>query len=174
MHQEDERNIGVKETRAYIDMGFDIFEKDEEDNLKLVKHIPTTTKRDLFQELQLDAGKYLVIPKSSGLKMLEDQNDAGEHLDTFNRRDPIVKSIFEDLFRKFDINVNKRLSYKEFGYLGKILNLDYSEEQFQEILSEFQGKQEAKQEFLYKKGFIRFISTIFDKLDKNEILSHLN
>ena len=62
--------------------------------------------------------------------MLEDQNDAGEHLDTFNRRDPIVKSIFEDLFRKFDINVNKRLSYKEFGYLGKILNLDYSEEQF--------------------------------------------
>jgi len=46
----------------------------------------------------------------------------------------LFKSIVEDLFRKFDINCDHRLTFNEFQLLEKKINSNHTYEEFIEII----------------------------------------
>lgn len=169
IHQEDERFVGVKETRPYLDIGLAVV-RHENGVYKLIDFKNTDFEREKYLELSLEPGTYYLVPRSNGNCIYFNQESKVEVTD-FSSSNPIVTSVLHDIFEKYDIVANEFLSYKELKAFYEYIGLTLNEQQYDDIVNKF-GKKEFKNanvEGLSEKGFIN----LFYSLIENKPLSYI-
>lgn len=64
VHQEDDNNVGVKETRPNIPIGVIVLKENSDKTYEITHYEKQKNTRDIFIELSLDEGNYLFVPFS--------------------------------------------------------------------------------------------------------------
>jgi len=130
LHQEDERHLGW-DKRPYVDLSYSILKREKDGTLSIAGFADSITDRDLEQGFNLDAGNYIVVPRTTGALMTK-------HADADNTPVPIrlysggkkffnpkVYSTLRDIFRKIDLQFDGILTARELNLFGKIVNEPY-------------------------------------------------
>ena len=200
IHQEDKRNLG-SHLRSYLDAGFIVLKRDDEDEdvLEYYDHVDFERDREIFKKISFDEGSYIVVPVTSGgllQKIAHPAVKKGEN-ETLNTKQLTVKGLKEgwnevrqyysgtifDVFRKIDIAMNGILSAAELNQFGMILDdekfkkirqIDFKSKKFKDISCTTDG--------LTRFGFMQFlfinykpeeIATMLSKLGYDEKLTSL-
>lgn len=129
VHQEDERNYGASEARPYLDIGFALLKQDEDSQeFELQGFAETKQRRENQKEFELEAGKYIVVPRTIGGYLQPAEQtvtpDWGDltledrlGIETFN---PFFRGLVYDIFNKTDVGGNRTLDAGELNILGEI------------------------------------------------------
>ena len=141
IHQEDKRNLG-SHLRSYLDAGFIILKRDDEDEdvLEYYGHEDFERDRETFKKVSFDEGSYVVVPVTSGglLQKLTHPPSKNAENESLNTKQLTLKALNEgwnevkqyysgtvfDVFRKIDIAMNGILSAAELNQFGMILDDD--------------------------------------------------
>lgn len=118
LHQEDERVSGVVLNRPYLDISLVILKRQRNNQVELVDYVDFKFERQIHLELELESGIYIVLPRTTGctLKKTGDITvSAVPLLDRMNNMTETYKSVVIDIFRKFDMLLNREL-----GFVGSI------------------------------------------------------
>ena len=160
LHQEDERTLGVKQTRPYIDIGLTIITYNE-GVYKLISFIDTEFVRECFLEIDLEPGTYYIVPRSVGVALcshdLNENPTKNFHVDDFE-----MKSIMRDIFEKHDILSRGYLTFNELKAFYKFLEKDLNQMEYNKLLAEYGRRNSTNGEFegIPEKGFVDLFSYI--------------
>jgi len=66
VHQDDERNIGNKQLRPYLDIGIAVLMKTRAGDLEIVDIRDFVRSRECEIELKLEPGEYIILPRTTG------------------------------------------------------------------------------------------------------------
>ena len=182
VHQEDERYVGAKETRPYIDIGMSLLSY-ANGVYQLIDFKKSDFVREQYLEVTIEPGVYFVVPQSVGNCLSFDQGVKPEVTD-FSPQNPLVTSVIKDIFAKYDIIANDFLSFKELKSFYDYIGLPLSESEYNNIVNTFGKKdfKDAKLEGLSEKGFTnlffslisskdnKYIKGLFEKLGYNSSL----
>ena len=105
IHQEDERVLGAKENRSYLDIGIVIMKIGENEH-KLYKFKDNALDRQSEIELELPTGSYLIIPRTTGCGMGRKHSADRVPLIENDQPNPLLISTLGDLFRRLDITMS--------------------------------------------------------------------
>lgn len=119
VHQEDERAPGVAETRPIIDIGIVILSY-ADGAYRLERHIDSEYSRDVYLEVVLEPGNYLIVPKSVGVFLNPDQRVRQMG---FDPKGKLERSIFGSIFDKFDQFNSGSFKPAEFEDIVRSLNV---------------------------------------------------
>ena len=126
-------------------------------NKNEIIHIQTydfSMSPNLQLEFNLPPGQYLIVPRTSGclfgrslLNNLKTENKNNDNVvEIYNMETKIFSSIFintvKDIFKKFDILLNKSLGFREFKQFLECVKVDtssFDENVFKNITEEFQS-----------------------------------
>jgi len=161
LHQDEDR---IKETDAkkqIMDISISILKQDT--NLNEITHLESldfTIAPNAQLEINLPPGNYIILPRTTGCffgrpyeKMSEETVSELFNLDT-NQPSSAFISTIKDIFKKFDMLLNRELKYSEFkGFWECITNNPITKEEFEE---EILGKFTSSNEGITEKGFINF------------------
>ena len=78
LNQEDERIEGVLPRRPYIDTGLAILKMDKEEGSQLHHYKDLQIAKTADVELIMEAGSYIVLPRSSGCSLKRPDNAEAE------------------------------------------------------------------------------------------------
>jgi len=139
-------------------------------NKNEIIHIQTydfSMSPNLQLEFNLPPGQYLIVPRTSGclfgrslLNNLKTENKNNENgVEIYNMETKIFSSIFintiKDIFKKFDILLNKSLGFREFKQFLECVKVDtssFDENVFKNITEEFQSYNGC----ITENGFVEF------------------
>lgn len=114
LHQEDERVVGVTVNRPYIDVSLVILKRLPNNNVELFDYVDFKFERQIHLEIELETGSYIILPRTTGcsLKKSSDMTTgAVPLLDQLGNLTEAFRSTVIDIFRKFDMLLNRELSY---------------------------------------------------------------
>eukprot|EP00357_Protocruzia_adherens_P011223 CAMPEP_0115030694 /NCGR_PEP_ID=MMETSP0216-20121206/37993_1 /TAXON_ID=223996 /ORGANISM="Protocruzia adherens, Strain Boccale" /LENGTH=823 /DNA_ID=CAMNT_0002408007 /DNA_START=44 /DNA_END=2515 /DNA_ORIENTATION=+ len=156
VHQEDERINGVLSRRPYLDIGCAILKRNSEGSITLVAYKDLICDRQAELEVTLDPGSYIILPRTTGctlrrmpdapsesIKMITDKGELHE----------LIESTISDIFRKFDMLLNRELSYTEFKGFCECINKHITEHDFRTTILE---KYCSSNKGLSYRGFLDF------------------
>jgi hypothetical protein len=172
LHQEDERIPSVGPTRPFVDIGLAILRL-QDDLLSIVDFHDTDFVRQDWLEVVLEPGTYIVLPRSTGICL--DFEDNQKDVTAFSRDDPILVSVIEDIFEKYDLIANGFLSYDElssfFNFIGKPL----SSSDYQALIKSFRNGPFAIDfhHGISKEWFVRLFFDLIEGLRTHEVHSLL-
>ena len=156
LHQEDERVAGVAVSRPYLDISLAVLKRLNNNSVELVDFIDFKFERQVHLELELEAGSYIVLPRTTGcaLKKTSDISTGAVPLvDRMGNITDSLRSTIIDVFRKFDMLLNRELGFVEFKGFYECLNKSISEEEFRkEILKNYAASAKGVSQM----GFINF------------------
>ena len=69
MHQEDERIHGVIDQRPFIEIGVTVIKVMDDETFELVDYIPMSRDRQVELQLNLEPGRYIAVPRTTGAMM---------------------------------------------------------------------------------------------------------
>ena len=139
-------------------------------NKNEIIHIQTydfSMSPNLQLEFNLTPGQYLIVPRTSGclfgrslLNNLKTENKNNDNVvEIYNVETKIFSSIFintvKDIFKKFDILLNKSLGFREFKQFLECVKVDtssFDENVFKNITEEFQSYNGC----ITENGFVEF------------------
>ena len=164
---QDEDKFKENESRKQLlDISVSILKLDL--NKNEISHIQTydfSLTSNLQLELNLPTGQYIIVPRTSGClfgrNILNNINNNNENGVTklYNIETKTFSNIFintiKDIFKKFDILLNKYLSYKEFKQFlecVKTENDSFNENAFKEITNKYQSYNNC----ITENGFIEY------------------
>ena len=168
IHQEDERSVGVKETRRYIDIGMDLIQL-VDGKYKIIDFYPSDFQREVFIEIWLKKGIYYLVPKSVGI-CLNFENSFKKKISHFSSDNNIVLSVMKDIFRKFDIVFDSKITYKEIILFYEILGKTITEEEFKEVCKKFGTLTNEPKDYLTEEGFVMLFDSLLKHHDRENIL----
>lgn len=149
----------MQSKRPYIDIGFTIFKKVKQQydyTLDLVKRELPRVNRQVFVEIVLEAGSYIILPMTTGCMLKNLSPLQQEPIQFINKNDELhdfVHSTIIDIFRKFDMLMTRELTYIEFKGFYECLDKHISQKDFEmHLLSKYQSTQKG----LTLRGFIDF------------------
>ena len=117
LHQEDERVAGVALNRPYLDISVAVLKRLQNNNVELIDFVDFKFERQVHLELDLDPGSYIILPRTTGCalkKMGEVTSGAVPLADRMGQMTDSLKSVVVDIFRKFDMLLNREL-----GFVGR-------------------------------------------------------
>ena len=164
---QDEDRFKENESRKHLlDISVSILKLDLTKNE--ISHIQTndfSLTSNIQVELNLPSGKYIILPRTSGClfgkTIFNNINVNSENNDTklYNIETKTFSNIFintiKDIFKKFDILLNKYLSYKEFKQFLECVKTDnesFNENKFKEITEKYQSYKNC----ITENGFVDF------------------
>mmetsp|Transcript_3799 Transcript_3799/g.3592 ORF Transcript_3799/g.3592 Transcript_3799/m.3592 type:complete len:185 (+) Transcript_3799:490-1044(+) len=165
LHQEDERSVGVKEYRKYLDLGIVVMSYDGNIYMPCRCSEKMLTERDLQQEFTLPPGRYLITPISSGAALTRPPDSEKKVFPLITEEGsmhPLFQSTIKDIFRRADIDMNQAVSYQEFMTMYSIIG-NLSEDEFNSIICR---TYDSKKNRLTLNGFYEFFMA--QTLDKGE------
>jgi len=141
LHQEDERVENTKSRRPYLDIGIAILRRTGDNNVELIDLKDLNIDRQCELDVTLDPGSYIILPRTTGC-YLRRPNDAQTEnitlLDEYSNFNELFDSTLNDIFRKFDMLLNRELSYTEFRGFYECLGKNLSDPEFRsEILEKY-------------------------------------
>lgn len=144
-----------------MDISLSVLKQDN--NLNEITHIESldfTISSNAQVEINLPPGNYIILPRTTGCFFGRPFNkltdDSIVDLFDYNTKtaNPVFISTVKDIFKKFDMLLNRELRYSEFkGFWECITNNNITKEEFEEnILNKYTSSNEG----LTEKGFINF------------------
>ena len=167
LHQEDERCLGVKETRPYVDIGLMIVSH-EESSYKLVDYIDTEVTRECFIDIDLEPGDYYIVPRSSGMSIFSHEASR-EEAGSYNTDSYIFESIAKDTFEKYDIKSQGVLAFHEMNAFFEFIDKKLTEKEYAELLKEH-GRRTTKateSDGIAEQGFVSLFAKIMSTAESN-------
>ena len=177
---QDEDKFKDYDTRKQLmDISLTILKQDIQKNE--ISHLQTldfSITSNIQTELNLPPGQYIILPRTSGCFFGRPfDKPKVQNTPLFNYEDKVFSNVFiitiKDIFKKFDLLLNRKLGYIEFKGFYEAINKDsISEKEFEEkILNEYQSYEGG----LTEKGFIDFFETNFKSEDgEQKIRNWLN
>ncbi|CAG9325980.1 unnamed protein product [Blepharisma stoltei] len=166
IHQEDERSVGVKKYRKYLDLGIVVMSYDGNVYMPYRCSEKMLTDRDLQMELSLPQGKYLITPISSGTAFTRPSDSEKQVFPLITEEGsmhPLFQSTIKDIFRRTDIHMNQAVNYQEFMTMYSRIEPDLTEDEFTSILCRTYDSNSNR---LTLNGFYEFFMA--QTLDKGE------
>ena len=181
---QDEDKFRDESRKQLMDISLTVIKYSQEKNE--ITHVQTydfSLTSQIQMELNLPAGQYIILPRSSGCffgkpafpleknKPLPNNNTILYDIET-RKFSAVFISTVKDIFKKFDLLLNRLLGYKEFKGFWECAQpsspnnepVILTEEEFSEILSKFQSYNKS----LTEEGFIQFFEDSFLKKDGEE------
>jgi len=165
VHQEDERIDGTLARRPYLDVGIAILKKTG-DSIDLVELRDLVNERECEMDVILDPGTYIILPRTTGCTLRKPLDTKPEEVKLLNKNGEInerLESTLRDIFRKFDMLLNRELTYTEFKGICECINRKLTEEEFK---SEFLNKFCSTSKGLTYRGFRDFFIKSIKELDE--------
>ena len=166
---QDEDKFKENDSRKQlIDISVSILKLDI--NKNEINHIQTydfSLTSNLQIELNLPVGQYIIVPRTSGclfgrniLNNINNNNEVNNNkTNLYNIETKTFSSVFvntiKDIFKKFDILLNKYLSFKEFKQFLECVKTDsenFNQNEFKEITNKYQSYNNC----ITENGFIEF------------------
>ena len=170
---QDEDKFKENDTRKnLLDISLSVLklELNNNTNRNEIIHIQTydfSMSPNLQLEFNLPAGQYIIVPRTSGclfgrsilneVKNEKKENNITTELYNIETKtfSPIFISTVKDIFKKFDILLNKSLSFREFKQFLECVKSDlanFDENEFKNILAQFQSYNGS----ITENGFVEF------------------
>lgn len=112
--------------------------------------------RQCEMEILLDPGSYIILPRTSGCLLRRPTDAPTERIKLLNSKGELTDltdSTIADIFRKFDMLLNRELSYTEFKGFYECINRTISEVEYrQKVLKKYSSTENG----LSLKGFKDF------------------
>lgn len=164
IHQEDERQAGVAGKRQYMDIGIVVLKRLNDGTITVVGKQDPVIDRQCELEIVLDPGSYIVLPKTSGC-LLRRPTDAPlervKLLTTKGELTDIADSTVQDIFRKFDMLLNRELSFTEFKGFYECINRSLTEIEYkQKVLKRYCSTENGLSLKGFKDFFIENIKSL--------------
>ena len=173
IHQEDERLVGVSSKRQYMDIGIIILKRLNDGTITITGKKDFTIDRQCELEIVLDPGSYIVLPKTSGCLLKRPEDAPMERVKLLTVKGDltdIADSTVQDIFRKFDMLLNRELSYTEFKGFYECINRSLTEAEYkQKVLKRYCSTENG----LSLKGFKDFFIDNIKSLGEEAIWSWL-
>ncbi len=177
LHQDEDRLKENDSKKQIMDISISILKQDS--NLNEIIHVESldfTISPNAQIEISLPPGNYIIFPRTTGCffgRPYEKMNDESiAELFNYNTQQPsnAFISTIKDIFKKFDMLLNRELKYSEFkGFWECITNNPISKQEFEE---EILAKYTCSNEGITEKGFINFF--IDNLLTHGEVSSNIN
>lgn len=156
IHQEDERIFGVASRRQYLDVGIVVLKRMPDGTVNLIESRDFVIDRQCEMEILLDPGSYIILPRTSGCLLRRPTDAPTERIKLLNSKGELTDltdSTIADIFRKFDMLLNRELSYTEFKGFYECINRTISEVEYrQKVLKKYSSTENG----LSLKGFKDF------------------
>ena len=169
---QDEDKFKESDTRKnLLDISISILklELNNSTNKNEIIHIQTydfSMSPNLQLEFNLPSGQYLIVPRTSGclfgrtvLNKIENKKNENINNEIYSIETKTFSSIFintvKDIFKKFDILLNKSLGFREFKQFLECVKTDisnFSENDFKNICEEYQSYNGC----ITENGFVEF------------------
>lgn len=165
------RIAGVAARRPFIDIGLDCFQSSYQTNFIVGVIILKRTSdngvtyvdsrdlsfdRQVELEIDLEPGSYIILPRTTGCTLRRPADARPENIKMLEKNgklNELVESTIIDIFRKFDMLLNRELSYIEFKGFFECLNKSISEKEFKsQILDRYTSSNRG----ITQRGFINF------------------
>ena len=168
LFQDEDKFKESDSRKQLIDISVSILKLDI--NKNEISHIQTydfSLTSNLQIELNLPAGQYIIVPRTSGclfgrniLNNINNNNEVNNNkTNLYNIETKTFSSVFvntiKDIFKKFDILLNKYLSFKEFKQFLECVKTDcenFNQNEFKEITNKFQSYNNC----ITENGFVEF------------------
>lgn len=161
LHQDEDRIKENDSRKQIMDISISILKQDLSSNeITHVESLDFTIAPNAQLEISLPAGNYIVLPRTTGcffgrpFEKMNDETVCELYNAETNTPSPIFVSTIKDIFKKFDMLLNRELRYSEFrGFWECITNSGISKEEFEEsIISKYTSSNLG----ITEKGFINF------------------
>jgi calpain-15 len=156
VHQEDERQVGVATKRQYLDIGIVVLKRLNDGTITVIGKQDFEIARQAELEIVLEPGSYIVLPKTSGCLLKRPHDAPMERIKLLTAKGELTDladSTLSDIFRKFDMLLNRELSYTEFKGFYECINRSLTEVEFkQKVLKRYCSNENG----LSLKGFKDF------------------
>lgn len=161
LHQDEDRIKEQDSKKQLMDISISILKQDT--NLNEITHLESldfTISPNAQLELNLPPGNYIILPRTTGCffgrpyEKMNDESIAELFNHELQQPTPVFIATIKDIFKKFDMLLNRELKYSEFkGFWECITNNPISKEEFEEgILNRYTSSNEG----ITEKGFINF------------------
>jgi len=126
--------------------------KRELDGSSLVQHKDLVIARDCEIECILEAGSYIVVPRTTGCSIKRPNGVDPENVRLLENGVPseLFLSTIGDIFKKFDLVISNSIDFKEFKALYDIIGKKITELDYQ---SQIVSKYNSYETSLTQKGF---------------------
>jgi hypothetical protein len=172
LHQEDERILGA-DARRYLDASFVILKKQTNGEFSVAGMADLNATRDVEKEFNLEAGNYIVVPFTTGalLRSFQEFDNPVHFKTSFNGKklwNFKLYSVFSDIFRKTDLQLDGILTARELNLFGNIVGDSFFSNITQETFldPEFDNVSHVT-EGITKHGFYQLLSTYSDAKIQN-------
>lgn len=161
LHQDEDRIKDNDSRKQIMDISISILKQDMSLNeITHVESLDFTIAPNAQVEINLPPGNYIVLPRTTGcffgrpFEKMSDDTICELYNHEIQLPSPIFVSTIRDIFKKFDMLLNRELRYSEFrGFWECITNNTITKEEFEEsILTKYTSSNLGVTE----KGFINF------------------
>ena len=174
VHQEDERQVGVATKRQYLDIGIVVLKRLNDGTITVIGKQDFEISRQAELEIVLEPGSYIVLPKTSGCLLKRPHDAPMERVKLLTPKGELTDladSTLSDIFRKFDMLLNRELSYTEFKGFYECINRSLTEVEFkQKVLKRYCSNESG----LSLKGFKDFFIDNIKSLGEEAIWGWLD
>ena len=162
-----------------LDISLTIVKQDANNNeISLIKSLDFECSSSIQLEVNLPPGNYIIFPRTSGCLFGKSKNNNNIQTILYDSNNKNFSDVFintiKDIFKKFDILLNRFLGYKEFKGFWECVqnNKTLNENYFNiNILNKYQSFMNG----ITEKGFIDFFKDVYlSKNGKEEIYKWLN
>lgn len=170
LHQDDDRVPTIGKTRPLVDLGLSILKR-ERDAYVLLDYHETDFVRQDFLEAQLEPGSYVILPRSVGVSLEFDEG--ANEVTNFSRDNPLVVSVIEDIFEKYDLFNYGFLSMDELSSFYQFIGRNLTQAEYQGIIKTYKANPYSLEfhQGIIKEWFVRHFFTLIEKMSVHEIQS---
>ena len=138
IHQEDERIFGVEEKRGYLDIGIAVLKRENEEFF-IVKLKENDIQRQVELEVDLDAGEYFIVPRTTGCYLSRPPEAEADNQKLIENgvMNKFLVSTIKDIFRKHDMVISEDLSLHEFRGMLQPSGRGITDYDFETILRKY-------------------------------------
>ena len=171
LFQDEDKVKDTDSRKPIIDMSLSVLKYVPKTNeLSHIQTVDFAHSSSLQQELELKAGTYIILPRSSGL-FLGKPIITEENIDSKNNKEslynnktntltPIFIETIKDIFKRYDINLKNKLNYNEFSLLyNKCTNKQLEKSEFNRILTLYSNHNAS----LTERGLINYFKNIYEQ-----------
>ncbi len=163
-----------------LDISLTIVKQDNENkSISLIKTLDFTSSSCIQMDIKLEKGYYIIFPRTSGCffgktKLNSNNSQTILYDQKNNKLSDIFINVIKDIFKKFDLLLNRYLEYKEFKGFWECIQDDktINEKYFNNnILNRYQSYLKG----ITEKGFIDFFKDVYlSRNGKEKIYDWLN
>ena len=165
LHQDEDKSKEMDSRKQLMDISLTILKQDSiKHEISHIQTLDFSHTSNIQTELNLPAGQYIILPRTTGCffgRPFDKPNVQTTPLYNYEEKkfNPVFISTLKDIFKKFDLLLNRKLGYNEFKGFWECIKKDTIDEKFfkENVLDKYQSHEDG----LTERGFITFIEDAY-------------